>query len=238
MTALSWIAFAVVVLSLGAAVTLRATGGRPPRLPWRRGGREAWAPFGDADLVRALLKLEPRALEELFALYGREFGPGAARYARRTLGRWQAGKVRPNRQTFERLLVRLPRLMSFDLKCEVLRRLREEYCARDQHRLSVTTSDWREALAPLVEQLIAKAYASELPEPVGRRLRWLADDDMRAARAILAESQARESRAALSLLRDEFDSIEGLLAETGGRARVTHTVRLPAGTITLDIKRE
>lgn len=231
MTTPQWIAFAFVVFALAASVALvlraaRLMRTRPPRPP----------AHADADLVRALLKLDGAALEELFALYGREFGPGAARYARRTLGRWRAGEVRPNRQTFERLLVRLPRLMSFDLKCEVLRRLREEYCARDSHRLTVSAADWHDALAPLVERLVAKAYASGLPAPVERRLRWLADDDMLAARAILAESQARESRAALSMLRDEFASIEALLAAAGGRGRVTHTVRLPAGTITLDIR--
>jgi len=229
MTTPWWIALALFLAALTAGVVFIFKGRRLPR------SRLSRAPsYANADLVRALLKLEQPALEELFALYAREFGPGAARYARRTLRRWQGGEVRPNRQTFERLLVRLPRVMSFDLKCEVLRRLREEYGARDSHRLKVSASDWHDALAPLVEQMIARAYAFELPAPVWRRLRWLADEDVRAAHAILAESQARESRAALSMLREEFATIERLLAETGGR--VTHTLRLPAGTITLDIE--
>ncbi|HEV3471479.1 MAG TPA: hypothetical protein VG148_19285 [Pyrinomonadaceae bacterium] len=207
------------------------------RLAWPRAlGRRRGPGFGEADLVRAILKLGPRELDELFALYAREFGPGAARYARRTLRKWRSGEVRPNRQTFERILLRLPRVMSFDLKCEVLRRLREEYCGGDSYRLDVDTEGWREALEPLVEELIRKSYAAELPAPVARRLRWLADEDMRAARAILAESQARESREALSMLRGEFGSIEELLAAAGGRGRVTHTVRLPAGTITLRVR--
>jgi hypothetical protein len=75
-----------------------------------------------------------------------------------------------------------------------------------------------------------------LPVQIERRLKWLAADDMRAAAAILAESQARESRNALELLEHEFESIERLVAESGGRGRITHTIRLPAGTITLRIK--
>lgn len=191
----------------------------------------------DADIVRALLGLDPASLDELFGLYAREFGRGAARYARRTRRRWEAGEVRPNRRTFERLLVRLPELMSFDLKCEVLRRLREEYCAKRAHALSVSTADWRGAVAPLVEAEASRAYAAELPARVEERLQWLAADDMRLARAILAESQARESRDALALLEREFADIEKLIEGSGGRGRVTHTVRLPLGTITLKVKK-
>ena len=202
-----------------------------------RYGRRAPRRFGDADIVRVILGLDPAAVDELFELYAKQFGPGAARYARRTREKWKAGEVRPNRQTFERLLVRLPAVMSFDLKCEVLRRLREECCAKDSYELTVSTSDWREALTPLVNGLVEKAYAAELPKEVERRLKWLAADDMRVARAILAESQAQESRNALGLLGREFEQIERLVEESGGRGRVTHTLRLPLGTITLRIKK-
>lgn len=204
---------------------------------WAGAAREAKPRFREADLVRAILHLEPRALEELFALYAREFGPGPARYARRTLGKWRSGEVRPNRRTFERILLRLPRVMSFDLKCEVLRKLREEFCPKDEYRLSVSARGWRDSVAPLVESLVGKSYAAELPKHIERRLKWLAADDMRVARAILAESQARASRDALELLEREFAEIERLVAEAGGRrSRVTHTLRLPAGTITLEVK--
>jgi len=190
----------------------------------------------DADVVRVILGLDPAVVDELFELYAKEFGRGAARYARRTRRKWQAGEVRANRQTFERLLVRLPDLMSFDLKCEVLRRLRAEFCAKDDYRLSVRADDWRESVAPLVSSLVEKSYAAELPKQIEKRLKWLAADDMLVARAILAESQARESRNTLDMLEREFEHIERLVAEGGGRSRVTHTVRLPAGTITLRIK--
>jgi hypothetical protein len=218
------IAFALVALTVVVALNVRA-----------RRGAGAARTFRDADIVRALLGLDPEALDELFGLYAKEFGRGAARYARRTRRKWRAGEVRPNRQTFERLLVRLPALMSFDLKCEVLRRLREEYCAEHAYTLSVGVEDWRAAVGPLVAAAAERAYAAELPKQVEKRLKWLAADDMQAARAILAESQARETRGALELLEREFADIARLAAEGGGR--VTHTVRLPLGTITLKIRK-
>lgn len=193
-------------------------------------------PSRNADLVKVLLNLEQRPLEELFQLYAREFGPGAARYARRTYNKWKSGEVRPNRQTFNRLLLRLPQVMSFDLKCEVLRKLRQEYCAKDSYQLNVDTLSWRQSVAPLVDDLINKSYTAELPKQIEGRLRWLSADDMQTARSILAESQARESRNAMLLLEREFSNIEQLLDATGAKSEVTHLIKLPLGTIKLKIE--
>lgn len=216
---------ALVIASLAAFVA------------WRRTATRAAPGFRDADLVRVLLGLEEKALDELLKLYGEQFGPGAARYARRTHLKWKAGEVRPNRQTFDRLLTHLPKVMSFDLKCEVLRRLRAEYCAKDSYQLTVYTDDWKEALAPLAESLVERAYTAELPAHVGRRLEWLSDHETHVARAILAASQAEESRNTLSLLEREFAGIERLLDAAKGARRLTHTLRLPYGVVSLRIKR-
>lgn len=191
----------------------------------------------NADLVRAIMSLEQRTLDDLFKLYAESFGPEAARYARHTYNKWKSGEVRPNKQTFNRLLVRLPEVMSFDLKCKLLRKLREEFCAESHYELTVSTSDWKDTLAPLVTELIDKSYTAELPKQIGEQLGWLATNDMQVARAILAESQAQESRNSVAMLEQEFANIEWLLAGSGRRSRITHTLRLPFGTIKLKIKR-
>lgn len=216
----------LILFALAAATFRRARAARPA----------AARPIRDSDVVRVVLGLRPEVVDELFELYAKEFGAGAARYARRTRRKWEAGEVRANRRTFERLLVRLPGVMSFDLKCEVLRKLREEFCPQAHYEVSVGADGWRESVAPLVDSLVRKSYASELPRQIERRLKWLAADDMRVARAILDESRARESRNALELLERELPGIARLVEDGGGRSRVTHTVRLPSGSITLKIK--
>ncbi|MBC7930925.1 MAG: hypothetical protein H7Z38_10230 [Rubrivivax sp.] len=96
----------------------------------------------NADLVRVVMSLEQKKLDDLFKLYTESFGHEAARYARRTYNKWKSGEVRPSKQTFNRLLVRLPEVMSFDLKCEVLRKLREEFCAGGHYEITVSAGDW------------------------------------------------------------------------------------------------
>ena len=190
----------------------------------------------NAELIKVLLDLEDEPLDELFKLYKEQFGENAARYARHTYRKWKAGEVRPNRQTFNRFLLYLPQVMSFDLKCEVLRELREAYCAKDNYNLTVHTDDWKETLAPLVQSIITKANDAELPQKLLKRLHWLAGDDMQIAREILAQSQTRQSLDALSMLGEEFSNIERLLDNTNGTGKVTHVLGLPLGTITLNIR--
>ena len=190
----------------------------------------------NADLVKVILSLEQKNLEDLFKLYGQEFGVGAARYARRTYNKWKSGEVNPNRQTFDRFLMHLPGVMSFDLKCEVLRKLRQEYCSKDNYQLTVDTGNWKQAVTPLVTEVVNKSYTAELPKYIEGRLRWLSADDMQVARTILAESHAQESRNAMALLEGEFDNIEHLLNATKGRGEITHIIKLPLGTITLRIE--
>ena len=96
----------------------------------------------NSELIKVLLSVDEKSLAELFKLYKTQFGRGAAYYARRTYKKWKTGKVRPNSQTYQRFLVQLPQAMSYNLKCEVLRKLMQEYCPKDDYRLRVWVNDW------------------------------------------------------------------------------------------------
>src|SRR6185503_6335140 len=174
----------------------------------------------NANLISVLLELDDEPREQLFKLYQEQFGASAARYARQTYQKWKTGTVRPNKQTFRRFLINLPQVMNFDLKCEVLRELREAYCAQDNYKVTVTTDDWKETLTPIVEAVLKKALTSDLPESLQRRLTWLAEDDVTVGKAILVESEARQTRNALALLEKEFSNIEELLDNARGRGKV------------------
>lgn len=203
----------------------------------RRYRQAAQPGLHNAELVRVLLNLEEEPLEQLFSLYRQQFGEGPARYARQTYLKWKSGEVRPNKHTFGRFLINLPKVMSFDLKCEVLRELREAYFHKDHYKLSVHTDDWKEKLQPLVQSVMAKGDKAEFPKTLQQKLSWLAEDDAQVANELLDGSQRRQSLDALKHLEEEFSNIESLLDNAGWRSKVTHTLRLPYGTIALRIKR-
>ena len=191
----------------------------------------------NSDLVKVLLNLDEKSLDELFKLYKNEFGVGAAYYARRTYGKWKTGAVRPNNQTYNRFLLQLPKAMSYDLKCEVLRELMEEYGAKDEYDLTVSVGDWEEKLTPLVQTLVDKPFTTALPQVVEKRLKWLADGEMQTAQDILRASQIEEGKIAVSMLREEIAHIERLLENAKGDARVRHRLKFPCGAINLEIKK-
>ena len=191
----------------------------------------------NAELMKVLLNLDEEPLEELFALYKQEFGTSAARYARETHQKWRSGEVRPNKQTFRRFFMYLPKVMSFDLKCEVIRELRDEYVRKERFELSVYTDNWKETLLPVVEEVIAKGESAQLPVAIQKKLIWLADDDAEVAGAILARSQRMLAEQNLTMLEKEFATIDQLLDNTQGGGKVTHVLKLPSGIITLNIKR-
>ena len=194
-------------------------------------------PIHHREIMKVLLELDEKSLEKFFDEYKKEFGAGAARYARQTYRKWKSGMVRPVRQTFERFLIHLPKVMDYDLKCEVLRHLMEEYCAKDRYELKVYTDDWEQTLEPLVRKIIDKPYTAQLPAQIEKQLKWLAEGEMQAAQDILRKSQVEEGKIAVSMLREEFANIENLLENTKGKSRVTHELKFPYGTIHLEIRR-
>ena len=190
-----------------------------------------------SELMKVLLGLDEKSLEKLLELYKAQFGAGAARYARKTYRKWEAGDVRPIKQTFERFLIHLPKVMDYDLKCEVLRHLMEEYCAKDKYDLTVYSDDWEETLEPLVRKIIDKPFNATLPAQIERRLKWLAEDEMQVAESILKRSQVEEGKIAVSMLREEFANIHNLLENSKGKTRITHELKFPYGTINLEIRK-
>ena len=127
--------------------------------------------------------------------------------------------------------------MSYDLKCEVLRHLMEEYCAKDNYNVTVYADDWEQTLEPLVKTIVDKPYSAALPVQIEKRLKWLADDEMQIAEDILKKSQVEQGKIAVSMLREEFVNIENILMQAKGKPKVTHKLKFPYGTINLEIKR-
>lgn len=193
--------------------------------------------FRNSKLVSVILSLDEHAVGRLLDLYRSQFGAGPARYARKTFQKWRSGQVRPATQTFERFLVHLPKVMPYDLKCEVLRRFMEEFANKDTYELDVTTEDWEAKLEPLVRQIIDKAYTAQLPREVEEKLQWLGDGDMVAAHQLLRASQAEEGRIMVSMLRDEFRAFDMVLSARHLKPKVIHVLEFPYGSIRLNIKR-
>ncbi|HKG59934.1 MAG TPA: hypothetical protein VKB05_09245 [Pyrinomonadaceae bacterium] len=189
----------------------------------------------DRDVLQKFYTLSADQLAQLFNIYSDEYGDGAAAYARKVYDEWKTGAVRPSAQTINRLLDHLPKVLSFDGKCELLRKLRERHRKPEHHSIKVKVDDWKSKLVPLVKRIVEKAYTSNLPEIVERRLTWLSSGDMQVARALLSHSQAMEGAVAVRLLEHEMQDLEAVVTHVHGSTKITHTISLPYGNIELKI---
>ena len=189
----------------------------------------------DKDILERFYSLTPNQLARLLDIYSTEYGDGPAAYARKTYPDWKQGAVRPSAMTINRLLDSLPLVLDFDGKCELLRKLRERHRRLEHYTLKVKADDWKDHVVPLVRSVIQKAYHTNLPEVVERRLTWLSNGDMLTARAILSHAHALEGAVAVTLLQDEMQNIETAIENLDGKGKVTHTIHLPYGQIHLKI---
>jgi hypothetical protein len=191
----------------------------------------------DEDVRNAFFNLKPSTLKDFFSNYKTRYGISAAAYAKKTYTAWKSGKTAPSGKTSERLLESLPSFLSFPVKCDLLRKLREHYRHPESHQVTVSIHSWQEPIKPLVERIIHRAYTAELPEEVASRLAWLSSGSMQAATALLAEVEAQAAKNATALLDQEFRNIERLLTNLPASKAVQHSISLPYGTIRVTVNR-
>lgn len=191
----------------------------------------------DDDLIEIFFNLTSSQLEELFTIYGRKHGFSSANYARKTYSKWKNNTVKQSRQSIARILVSLPEISDFQIKCTIIKKLRKKYFRKEFYKINIDTNNWVEKVTPLVDEVINKARTIELPEVVERHLFWLANDDMQIANAIIGQIEVEEGKIAVALLKEEFEKIEYLLESLPVKATVTHTIILPYGNIELNIKK-
>jgi hypothetical protein len=192
----------------------------------------------DEDILEAFFKINSDQLARLISHYKGRYGDSAGIYARKTYPKWKSGEVNPSGQTVERLLESLPLVLDLRVKCDLLRKLRERHRKKDNVSLKCDTTNWREVIQPIAENIIQKARSADLPEIVKSHLSWLSQGDMQAAQKLLEESEVQEGKIAISLLHQEFANIENLLVSlTQVRKKISHTIALPYGNINITIKR-
>lgn len=191
----------------------------------------------EREILQVFFNLSEIKLNQLIHIYTYHYGESSARYAKKTYWKWQAGIVKPNGTTVERLIWSLPQVLDFNEKCDLLRKLRVGYCRPETHSLTVTPTNYRSQILPLAKRIIERARTANLPQYVESKLNWLASGDMQVAKSILAEAEVQEGLTALHLIHDEFTNIEILLQSLEGRGKIFHRIKLPYGIINLKIKR-
>ena len=189
----------------------------------------------DSDIKRIFLSLPPFKLETLFRKYRLEHGASAESYARKAYPNWQSGNVQMSGMVAERLLNLVPLVIDSGTKFELVRKIRDAYNKSDNRRIHCLPESWRAEVTPIINELVAKSSAFQLPPYVVLRIRWLADGDTAAAQKILTAIEEEEAATRIRYLDAEFRRIEVLLGSIQGKKEILHEIVLPQGKISIHI---
>jgi hypothetical protein len=189
--------------------------------------------FGNGvDKIRdSFFELDDEALDELFSDYGAMHGDAAERYARATFPKWRARTTGLSGSTLERLVELVPPYLSPQQRLAIV----EDVVSRHKRlawgsqtiRISTETPDQQ------FQELDAAILASEnegplanVPESVMQAASWLYDDDVTAARGVLAEIQRREHQLLREQARKDIELLKRTITSKQIKA-ANYTVQLP-----------
>ena len=223
-------------------------GGRGYYRSWR--GRDYAPPkyvtlnsfFGPAvgKIKSAFFKIDKDALDELFDDYGAIYGSAAERYARQTFPKWRSGATQLSGQVMERLIELVPPYLEPARRLELLTEVVRYHKPRKRVQTIVVDLKSPEKGIANIEAALAEMNVvdplAHVPENVMNAAKWLYDDDMTVARAVIAEVEARENAMMKEHALREISLLERTI-KAGQVKAASYTVEMPAGKLAVVVNK-
>jgi hypothetical protein len=191
---------------------------------------------GVNEIKSCFLSLDTEALNELLADYGDMHGKPAEEYAKKTYSQWKNGTTSLSGQTMERLVTLVPPYLSPEQRFKILSLLLDKHKKKSFYKtIRINIKEPAEGFLELQNLLSSIKYEDvleHLPETVMEAAKWLYDDDITSARAMLAEAKKTETEI---IKQNAFREI-GLLKRTISSGQVksaSYSVELPNGNVSV-----
>jgi len=194
--------------------------------------------FGEAvgDMRKAFLALNDEALDSLISDYGSVHGNNAERYARKTFPKWKSGTTKLSGQTLERLIELIQPYLEPEQRHDILLKVLKKHKPSGVHQsIRINIKDPAEGFKQIddaLDKLRSDDPLAFIPEHVMKAARWLYDDDMTAARAMLAEATRTETE----ILRENAIKEIALLKRTISSSQIksaNYSVKTPVGSLSI-----
>lgn len=192
------------------------------------------------EIRSAFLALEEDALDELLSDYRAIHGDSAERYARKAFPSWKSGKTNLSGQTLSRLVELVPPYLSAEQRMRLVDILVTKHKPRrgyDYTTISVNAAEPAEGFAEIDKALSRMEVEDELahlPDFVMEAAKWLYDDDITAARAVLAQATKAENNLKKSQARKDLELLKKTIG-TGQVKTASYSVDLPAGRLQVNV---
>lgn len=187
------------------------------------------------------LTLNATDLDVLLSEYGRINGEGAEKYARQTYPKWKGRRTKLSGKVMERLIVLVPPFLSSEERYGLLEDVLKTHQADGTKKTNVEISVNAESPArgfaevwPKLQQIQHTDALAYLPESVMETARWLYDNDMTTARAMLARATRIENEQAKKNAVREIQLLQQTV-ESGKVHTASYYARFPAGGLSIRV---
>lgn len=187
-------------------------------------------------IIERFYKSSPDELSLILRLYGEEHGSSASKYAQQSIRKWISGTVKISGQTKDRLVKLVPVCLSTDERYIIAKEVCAHYKNKKNKKIDnvfINTDDplsGLDELSTIVKSFYDADEIIHLPEELTSAITWLADDDVTAARGILAAIEEEEANLIESRAYIEIETLEGLL-KIDGKIKLNQTIEFPNGYI-------
>ncbi len=193
--------------------------------------------FGDAitDIRQAFFNFDTDALDSMLSDYGDMYGSSAESYARKTFPLWKSGNTKLSGQTMERLVELVPPYLSanqrYDLLSKVIHKHKVKCTTYKSIRINVKEPSLGfSELNSALDSMSHDDMLAHIPENVMKAASWLYDDDISAARAMLAQATRLENELIKSNAKKEIELLRKTIS-TGQVQSASYSVTMPAGQL-------
>ena len=180
------------------------------------------------------LSFDQETLTEILEEYGEVHGKSAKAYAKKAHRKWKSGETKLSGQTMERLIELVPPYLSSNSRMIILKYVLEHNKPHtNSEYIKINVEEPEEGFKVVESTLNKMDYADPLAHLPGRVLdaaKWLYDDDVTAARAMLAQAAGAEN----NIIRRSAEKEINLLKRTISSGQIksaSYTVTMPAGNL-------
>ncbi|WP_186174568.1 CFI-box-CTERM domain-containing protein [Burkholderia gladioli] len=199
--------------------------------------------FGGAvgAIQSAFLALEEEALDALLSDYGEIHGASPEAYARKAFPKWKSGATKLSGQTMERLVTLVPPYLAPVQRFEILRQVVEKHRPGTPYMsVHVDPKKPEEGFAKLDAVLATmkkEDILAHVPENVLAAASWLCDNDITAARALLAQAEGRNNEIMRIAAIEEVELLKSTVRAKQVQ-HATYSVEMPAGRLTVSVHKK
>ncbi|MCI0565500.1 MAG: hypothetical protein MN733_44115, partial [Nitrososphaera sp.] len=178
------------------------------------------------------------ALDALLEDYSALHGDPAGNYARKTFPKWKSGVINLAGQTMERLVELVPPYLSSEQRFNLLQKvLQTNKPSKPYKNIRINMRKPIGGFTELDSALASMQHydvLAHLPEKVMQAASWLYDNDMTAARAMLAEAERKENDIIRASATREIALLKRAV-QSGQVKSASYSLQMPAGNLSVEI---